>query len=54
MTVYISVRIPENVADYVDKLVGKHGYSSRADVVNDALRDFFEKYPETKTMVKEA
>ncbi|MCL1976901.1 MAG: ribbon-helix-helix domain-containing protein [Candidatus Bathyarchaeota archaeon] len=49
MVGYVSLRLPHNVTEKIDRLTGKYGYSSRADVTNDALRDLFEKYPETKT-----
>lgn len=44
---YGAIKLPENLLKEVDKIVGKHGFDSRADVVKDALRDFFNKYPET-------
>jgi Arc/MetJ-type ribon-helix-helix transcriptional regulator len=47
---YTTIKLPNNVVASVDKLVGKHGFDSRADVVKDALRDFFEKYPETRIL----
>ena len=34
--------------------VGKYGFSSRAEVVKDALRDFFKKYPEITLVIQEA
>ncbi len=50
MTEYVTIKLPEEVAKQIDKLIGKHGFDSRADVVKDALRQFFEKHPETKTI----
>lgn len=47
MTEYVTVRIPKELGDETDKLIGKHGFSSRAEVVKSALRDFFKNYPET-------
>lgn len=44
----ISVSLPLEIMNKVDKLIGQHGFYSRPDVICDALRDFFEKYPETK------
>lgn len=48
MDKYSTVRIPTDLAQTADKLVGKYGFDSRADVVKDALRRLFENYPETK------
>jgi len=48
MTKYITVRLPECYRQGMDKLIEKHGFASRADVVKNALREFFQKYPETK------
>lgn len=51
MTQFATVRFPQVLADKVDRYIGTNGYTSRADVVKDALRDFFEKYPETKVII---
>ena len=48
MEEYSTVRIPKELADQADRLIGKHGYTSRAEIVKDALRDLFQKYPEEK------
>jgi len=39
---YVCVKIPKNLADLVDKCIGTRGFSSRADVVNEAIRRFLE------------
>ncbi len=39
---YASVKIPSELCDELDKLEGALGYSSRAGVVNDAIRRFIE------------
>jgi metal-responsive CopG/Arc/MetJ family transcriptional regulator len=36
----------------MDKLIEKYGFTSRADVVKSALREFFQKYPETKIVLE--
>ncbi len=42
---YVTIKLPCNiVAETLDPLVGNHGYSSRADVLKDALRRLSEKY----------
>jgi metal-responsive CopG/Arc/MetJ family transcriptional regulator len=41
MTEFSTVRIPKELADEADTFIGKQGYSSRAEVVKDALRKFF-------------
>lgn len=35
---YVTVRIPPELADDVDKLIGKHGFRSRAEVAKESLR----------------
>jgi hypothetical protein len=48
-TEYTNIKLPTSpYVEKVDLLVAKQLYSSRTDVIKDALRDFFEKYPETK------
>jgi Arc/MetJ-type ribon-helix-helix transcriptional regulator len=42
---YVTIKLPCNlVNETLDPLVGTHGYSSRADVLKDALRRLSEKY----------
>ena len=42
---YVTIKLPcDIVKEILDPLVGTHGYSSRADVIKDALRRFAEKY----------
>ena len=42
---YVTIKLPCNiVTETLDPLVGTHGYSSRADVLKDALRRLSEKY----------
>ena len=42
---YVTIKLPCNiVTEVLDPLVGTHGYSSRADVLKDALRRLSEKY----------
>lgn len=50
MVEYITIKLPNDLVAEVDKLVGKYGFSSRADIVKNALRDFFNKYPETRQL----
>jgi Arc/MetJ-type ribon-helix-helix transcriptional regulator len=41
---YVTIKLPCNIINEVlDPLVGTHGYSSRADVLKDALRRLSEK-----------
>ena len=35
---YTGVKIPRNLAEEVDRLIGKHGFTSRAEIVKEALR----------------
>ncbi len=41
---YATVRIPKNFAAEVDKLIGTHGFTSRAEIVKEAIRELLEKY----------
>jgi len=52
MVEYLSARLPANLMEKADHLIGKYGFDSRADVIKAALRDFFEKYPETKIIIQ--
>jgi Arc/MetJ-type ribon-helix-helix transcriptional regulator len=47
MTEYVTVKLPQDIVSDIDKLVGKHGFSSRAEVAKEALRALFRKYSET-------
>lgn len=50
-TKYVTVKLPRDIIDDVlDPLVGKHGYSSRTEVVKDALRKLHEKYQPVATI----
>ena len=35
---YVGVKIPRNLAEEVDRLIGKHGFTTRAEIVKEALR----------------
>lgn len=41
-TEWVTVKLPRDLVDEIDKLVGKRGWSSRTDVVSQALRDFLD------------
>ena len=41
---YVTIRIPKNLAKEIDSLIGKFGFTSRAEVVKQAVRNFLEKY----------
>jgi Arc/MetJ-type ribon-helix-helix transcriptional regulator len=46
---YVTVKIPRIIAsEFIDPKVKSGKYSSRSEVIKSALREFFEKYPETK------
>jgi Arc/MetJ-type ribon-helix-helix transcriptional regulator len=52
MNDYVTVRIPISITSVSDKLIGKYGFDSRADVIKAALREFAEKFPETKILTQ--
>lgn len=39
---YTTVKIPSELANKIDILISDHGYHSRAEVVNDAIRRFID------------
>jgi metal-responsive CopG/Arc/MetJ family transcriptional regulator len=39
---YVTVKLPEDIIKEIDAVVGTSGYSSRTEVIKDALRRFFE------------
>jgi Arc/MetJ-type ribon-helix-helix transcriptional regulator len=39
-----TVRLPEELTDEMDKLIGTHGFRSRAEIAKEAIRAFLEKY----------
>lgn len=41
---YRTVKIPENLANEADDLIGRHGFTSRAEVVKAALRRLLQDY----------
>jgi Arc/MetJ-type ribon-helix-helix transcriptional regulator len=41
---YTTIKLPNDIVIDMDKLVGKHGYKSRTEVVKDALRDLLNHY----------
>ena len=41
---YVTIKLPQNIVDEVDKFVGKHGFVSRPEVVKEALRRLFQQY----------
>jgi metal-responsive CopG/Arc/MetJ family transcriptional regulator len=47
---YVTIKLPRNLVDEIDKFVGKHGFVSRTEVVKEALRKLFQQYQ----LVKEA
>ena len=41
---YVTIKLPRNIVDEIDKFVGKYGFVSRTEVVKEALRTFFQQY----------
>lgn len=38
MSSYVQIKLPKNLIDEMDKLVGELGYTSRAEIAKDAIR----------------
>ena len=50
---YTNIKLPTTpYVEKVDLLVANRLYNSRTDVIKDALREFFQKYPETRITVE--
>jgi Arc/MetJ-type ribon-helix-helix transcriptional regulator len=43
---YATVRLPKEFAMKIDKLIGKQGFTSRAEIVKEAVRELLNKYDE--------
>jgi metal-responsive CopG/Arc/MetJ family transcriptional regulator len=41
-TEWVTVKLPRDLVNHIDRFVGKRGWSSRTDVVSQAIRDFLE------------
>jgi Arc/MetJ-type ribon-helix-helix transcriptional regulator len=41
---HVTVKIPKELVDEMDKLKGKHGFRSRGEIAKEALRQFLAKY----------
>jgi len=41
---YITVRIPKELSDDLDMLIGKRGFRSKAEIVKEAIRDLLHQY----------
>ena len=48
-TGYSVIKIPDELADEIDKIVGKHGYRSRTEFVKDAARALLREYAREAT-----
>ena len=41
---YTTIKLPNDLVSLMDKLIGKHGFRSRAEIVKDALRELLKQY----------
>ncbi len=49
---YATVRLPQEFVDEIDKRIDRRfGYTSRADIIKAAMRDFFEKQETLKSQL---
>jgi len=44
---YSTIRVPQQFATEIDKLIGAHGFTSRAEIVKEAVRQYLQKYEDT-------
>jgi len=45
---YATVKIPRSLIKVVDKLIGKHGFTSRAEITKQAVRELLQEYKPTR------
>ncbi|RLG40412.1 MAG: CopG family transcriptional regulator [Thermoproteota archaeon] len=48
-TEYVLIKIPQELAQEIDAILGKHGYRSRAEFVKDAIRSLLREYASTSS-----
>ncbi len=41
---YTTIKLPNDIVIEMDKLIGKHGFKSRAEIVKEALRELLSRY----------
>lgn len=46
---HASIRVPESLTEQMDKYIGYHGFTSRAEVAKQAIREYIERNPLSKT-----
>jgi Arc/MetJ-type ribon-helix-helix transcriptional regulator len=47
---YTTLKLPTELVDEVDQLVGKHGFTSRAEVAKEAIRKLLQQYKEDQVV----
>ena len=45
---YVTVRIPKELSEEADKLIGKKGFKNKAEIVKTALRELLDQYGSDK------
>jgi metal-responsive CopG/Arc/MetJ family transcriptional regulator len=45
-TEWVTLKLPKELVNEIDKLVGKLGYTSRTDVASEAIRNFLGTFKE--------
>ena len=55
-TEYVTIRIPRGLAEEIDRVIeaGTHGYRSRAELVNEAVRIHLRSMILHRVLIKEA
>ena len=41
---YTTIKLPNDIVIEMDQLIGKHGFTSRAEIIKDALRELLTHY----------
>jgi metal-responsive CopG/Arc/MetJ family transcriptional regulator len=45
-TEWVTLKLPKDLVDEIDRIVGKRGFTSRTDVATEAIRGFLKKFKE--------
>ena len=47
---HVTVKLPKELVEEMDRLIGKHGFRSRGEITKEAVRDFLRKYANNKKL----
>jgi len=53
MNEYTTIKLPNELIAEIDKLIGKHGFRSRGEIVKEAIRAFLKQYADDVALSEE-